>query len=84
MALEDVSLLIQKDLLEVLKGSKNMDVALKEKENAMMIEKAHSAIILSLGDKLLRQVSKEKTVVDVWSELKGLYMTKSLVNIYLK
>lgn len=61
-----------------------MDVDLKEKENMMMIEKSHSAIILSLGDKLLRQVSKEKTAVDVWSELKGLYMTKSLVNIYLK
>ena len=44
------------------------------------MEKAHSAIILSLGDKVLRKASKEKTVAGVWSKLEGLYMTKSLVN----
>ena len=49
------------------------------------MEKAHSAIILSLGDKVLRKVSKEKIVARVWSSLESLYMTKSLVNcLYLK
>ena len=38
------------------------------------MEKAHSAIILSLGDKVLRKVSKEKIAVGVWSKLEGLYM----------
>ncbi|KHN39924.1 Retrovirus-related Pol polyprotein from transposon TNT 1-94, partial [Glycine soja] len=48
-------------------------------------QKAHSAIILSLGDKVLRQVSKETTVAGVRSKLEGLYMTKSLVNhLYLR
>lgn len=62
-----------------------MDVSLTEKENTTMIEKYHIAIILSLGDKVLRQVSKKKTVVGVWSKLEVLYMTKSLVNrLYLK
>ena len=50
-----------------------------------MIEKAHNAIILSLGDKVLRQVSKEKIATGVWGKLEGLYMTKSLANrLYLK
>lgn len=50
-----------------------------------MIEKALNTIILSLGDKVLRQVSKKKMTTGVWRKLEGLYMTKSLVNhMYLK
>lgn len=50
-----------------------------------MLEKAHGAIILSLGNKFLRHVSKEKYAKDVWRKLEGLYMTKSLLNrLYLK
>ena len=45
-----------------------------------MVEKPYNVIILSLGDKVLRQVSKEKSATGVWSKLEGLYMTKSLVN----
>jgi len=37
-------------------------------------------IILSLDDKVLRQVLKEKTVAGLWMKLISLYMTKSLVN----
>lgn len=37
------------------------------------------------GDKFLLQVSKEKTTTSLWTKLKGLYMTKPLVNrLYLK
>lgn len=40
---------------------------------------------MSLGDKVLRQVSKETTTSGLWVKLKSLYMTKSLVNhLYLK
>lgn len=50
-----------------------------------MIEKAHITIVLSLGDKVLWQVLKEKKETGVWTKLEGLYMTKSLVNrLYLK
>lgn len=74
------ALIVQQGLLEAFKGSKEMDVALSEKEKIMMVEKAHSAIILSLVDKVFRQVSKEKTTTSVWMKLEVLYMTKSLVN----
>ena len=62
-----------------------MDVSLSEKEKTTMVKKVHSAIVLSLGDKVLQQASKKKTAAGVWKKLEGLYMTKSLVNLlYLK
>lgn len=49
------------------------------------MDKAKSAIILILRDKLLRHVSKLKTTTEIWSKLEGLCITKSLVNhLYLK
>ena len=72
--------LVQKGLQEALKGAKAMNVAVTEKEKTMKIEKAHNAIVLSLYDKVLRRVSKEKMMAGVWMKLKGLYMTKSLLN----
>ena len=52
-----------------------------EKDKKAMLEKPHNAIILSLGDKVLIQVFKEKTIVGVWAKFDRLYMTKSLVNV---
>src|ERR1051325_3627911 len=62
-----------------------MNEALTAAEKTTIIEKAHNAILLSLGDKVLRQVTKETTTVGLWVKLESLYMTKSLVNrLYLK
>lgn len=85
MTLEDGSPSCSTGFLKVLKGPKKMDVALKAKDKTTMIDKAHSAIVVNFGGKVLGQVSKEKTAAGVWTKLKGLYMTKSLVNrLYLK
>lgn len=85
MALKDTSSSCSSWLLETLKRLERIDDAQTEKEKTMMIEKAHSAIILSLRDKVLRKVSKEKTAIGVWNTLEGLYMTKFLINrLYLK
>ena len=79
------AVLVQQGLLEALGGEENMDLAIPEREKRTLLEKAHSAIILCLGDKVLRQVSKEKSAAEVWAKLESLYMTKSLVNrLYLK
>jgi hypothetical protein len=43
-----------------------------------MDEKTLSAIILCLGDKVLREVAKEKSVAAIWAKLDSLYMTKYL------
>ncbi|GJW00834.1 retrotransposon protein, putative, ty1-copia subclass [Tanacetum coccineum] len=52
---------------------------------AELNKKAHSAVILCLGNKVLREVTRETTAARVWSKLETLYMTKSLANkLYLK
>ncbi|KAH9648352.1 hypothetical protein KPL70_025549 [Citrus sinensis] len=48
-------------------------------------KKVRSTIILSLGDSVIREVAKEKTVTDLWAKLEKIYMTKSLANrLYIK
>ncbi|GKC36281.1 retrovirus-related pol polyprotein from transposon TNT 1-94 [Tanacetum coccineum] len=65
--------------LEVLPA--DMDAQAKAELN----KKAHSAVILCLGNKVLREVTGKTTAVGVWSKLETLYMTKSLANkLYLK
>nr|GEW00572.1 zinc finger, CCHC-type [Tanacetum cinerariifolium] len=52
---------------------------------AELNKKAHSAVILCLGNKVLREVTGKTTAAGVWSKLETLYMTKSLANkLYLK
>ncbi|GKA15377.1 retrovirus-related pol polyprotein from transposon TNT 1-94 [Tanacetum coccineum] len=52
---------------------------------AELNKKAYSAVILCLGNKVLREVTRETTAARVWSKLETLYMTKSLANkLYLK
>jgi len=51
-----------------------------EKEKKDMLSKAHSTIIFSLGDEVLREVAQESTAAGVWLKLESLYMTKSLTN----
>nr|GEW04787.1 retrotransposon protein, putative, Ty1-copia subclass [Tanacetum cinerariifolium] len=48
-------------------------------------KKAHSAVILCLGNNVLREVTGKTTVARVWSKLETLYMIKSLAKkLYLK
>ncbi|GJY19981.1 hypothetical protein Tco_0392547, partial [Tanacetum coccineum] len=50
-----------------------------------MLKSMHSALILCLGDRALREVNKETTTAWIWTKLETLYMTKSLANrLYLK
>ncbi|GJV63964.1 retrovirus-related pol polyprotein from transposon TNT 1-94 [Tanacetum coccineum] len=52
---------------------------------AELNKKAHNAVILCLGNKVLREVTGETTTAEVWSKLETLYMTKSLdKKLYLK
>ncbi|GKB46212.1 hypothetical protein Tco_0896965 [Tanacetum coccineum] len=52
---------------------------------AELNKKAHSAMILCLGNKVLREVTGETTAAGVWTKLETLYMKKYLANkLYLK
>ena len=79
------SLLVQQGLVKALGGESKLSPNLSEEQKEEMLDKAHSTLLLSLGDKVLRQVSKEESAAAVWNKLESLYMTKSLVNrLYLK
>ncbi|GKC80996.1 hypothetical protein Tco_1136713 [Tanacetum coccineum] len=48
-------------------------------------KKVHSALLLCLNNKVLREVNKEDSAAGVWFKLETLYMTNSLANkLYLK
>nr|GEV03230.1 retrovirus-related Pol polyprotein from transposon TNT 1-94 [Tanacetum cinerariifolium] len=52
---------------------------------AELNRKAHNAVILCLGNQVLREVTGDTTIARVWSKLETLYMTNSLANkLYLK
>ncbi|KAL8463061.1 hypothetical protein ACS0TY_033901 [Phlomoides rotata] len=77
------ALLVHHGLASALKPDKKSSNSREMKVEIM--EKAHSAIILCLGDRPPREVSKEKTTIDVWKKLEFLYQTKSVSNkLYVK
>ena len=59
---------------------------IEDKRKKIEIEaKAHSAILLSLGDEVLREVADEDEALGLWNKLSSIYMKKSLANkLYLK
>ncbi|MCI87975.1 cytochrome P450, partial [Trifolium medium] len=66
--------------VEALKGEAQMPASLSAAEKSEMNNKAISAIILCLGDKVLREVAKETNVAALWVKLDSLYMTKSVAH----
>ena len=79
------ALLGQQGLEDSLGGENNLSSSLSDGEKKQILDKAYRALILWLGDKVLREVSKEKSAAGVWSKLESLYMTKSLANrLFLK
>lgn len=79
------ALLIHHGLEQALEGEKGLPTTTTKREKKEVLNKAHSALILSLGNKVLREVSKKKSAIVIWNKLENLYMTKSLANIlYLK
>jgi len=72
--------LIQKKCEKALKGEDALPVTMSQAEKTEMVDKARSAIVLCLGDKVLRDVVKEPTTTSMWSKLESLYKTKSLAH----
>jgi hypothetical protein len=74
------AVLIQLKCEKALKGEGALPVTMSRAEKTEMVEKAKSAIVLCLGDKVLREVAKEPTATSMWSKFEYLYMTKSLAH----
>ncbi|KAH9723787.1 CCHC-type domain-containing protein [Citrus sinensis] len=49
-----------------------------EEELSEVLDRAHSAIIISLGDGVLKEVGGEKTAARLWKKLEDLYTKKSM------
>ncbi|KAM1386098.1 hypothetical protein ACFX2F_032598 [Malus domestica] len=79
------AVLAQQGLLKALQGVEALpqDWSAEEKEDTL--NRAHSAIMLSLSDEVLREMENETTAAGLWLKLESIYMTKSLTNrLYLK
>ncbi|KAL8528360.1 hypothetical protein ACS0TY_005971 [Phlomoides rotata] len=75
------ALLIHQRLGDALRKEEPSDKGKgKTKDLDKIQEKAHSMIILCLGEKALREVSKETTEVGVLEKLESLYNLKTLAN----
>ncbi|PNX91160.1 cytochrome p450, partial [Trifolium pratense] len=71
------AVLVHNKCVEALKGEARMPASLSAAEKAELNDKAVSAIILCLGDNVLREVAKQINIVTMWAKLDSLYMTKS-------
>ena len=79
------ALLFQQRLSKTLKGKEALLTMVSNEENDELMEKSHNAILLCLGNEVLREVVEEDTTTKLWLRLESLYMTKSLTNcLYLK
>lgn len=79
------AILVQQGLAMALESESKMPDTLTKVQKTDILQKAHSSLILSLGDKPLREVAKETNAAAIWSKLESLYMTKSLANrLYMK
>lgn len=71
-------------LWEVLKEEKVEGDEKAETKKSDLQDKAYSTLILSLSDRVLREVSKEETAAEVWAKLKSLYICEVLSLSHLK
>ncbi|XP_065874841.1 uncharacterized protein [Euphorbia lathyris] len=79
------AILVQMKVAKALKGEKEFLATMTKEEKEDLLELAYSTIVLYLGNKVLREVSKETSAAGVWLKLEQLYMTKTLTNrVYLK
>lgn len=79
------ALLIQQGLELALEGEKKLPSTITKKEKGNILNKAHSALIICLSDKVLKEISKETTAAAIWTKLETLHMTKSPTKrLYLK
>jgi len=74
------TMLIQQMCEKALMGEGALPVTMSQAKKTEMVDNVRSAIVLCLGDKVLRDVAKEPTATSMWSKLECLYMTKSLAH----
>lgn len=78
-------ILVQQEVAKALQSEKKLHDILYPYKRDEILELAFNTLTFHLDDKVLREVSSEKTAVGIWAKLESLYMNKSLQDrIYLK
>ncbi|KAH9670142.1 hypothetical protein KPL70_016872 [Citrus sinensis] len=74
------ALLVHLGIEEVVEDARNSKKISKIKDEDMQdaMDKAHSNIIMSLGDGVLREMGDQTTAANLWKKLEDLYTKKSL------
>ena len=75
-----LALLMEQECELALEGEAKLPVNLTSAQKKAIMKKAHSEILLSLGDEVLREVSGEKIADKLWAKLESQYKTKCLHN----
>nr|XP_048335972.1 uncharacterized protein LOC125423968 [Ziziphus jujuba var. spinosa] len=70
------AVLVKEGLDVALEGKEHLPETMDVREKRELLKKAYSSIILGLEDKVLREVSKETTVADVWRVLEESFKMK--------
>lgn len=68
------AILVQQKVARTLEGDKKLPETLSEDAKFDMMELAFNILTLHLDDKVLREVSTEKTAAGIWLKLETLYM----------
>ena len=74
------AVLVQQGTSVALKGDAGFDKTFDPVEKGKILEKAHSTLILSLSDNVLRDVAKLTTAKEIWEALEAKYHVKSAAN----
>ena len=74
------ALLGQQKCAQAIEGEETLPVGLTAAEKEEVVSRAHSTILLSLADEVLREVADETTAVGLWRKLESKYQKKSLTN----
>ena len=75
------AVLVKEGLDVALEGEEHLPETMDVRERRELLKKAYSSIILGLGDKVLREVSRSWSMTaDVWRVLEERYMAKSVPN----
>jgi len=74
------AVLVHQGCAAALEGADQLPATMTDDAKNLMLEKAHSLILLSLTDEVLREVGEETTAAGMWTMLEDKFQKKSLTN----
>ena len=73
MEFEDEGASVQQKCAQAIEGEEKLPEELTAAQKEDIVARAHSVILLSLEDEVLREVADETTTVGLWKKLESKY-----------